>query len=62
MTAYYIGLSGSREPHPLSPEGGFWHPAHAVLWANERGLPPTWWPYSEDERDAQPCRVGGAEA
>lgn len=59
---YYIGLNGSREPHPLTPEGGFESAALAIHWAIAHGIPPVWFPYSHDERDAQPARIGGAEA
>lgn len=56
---YYVGLNGSREPHPLTPEGGFPSATHAVLWALQHDLPPVWWSYDERERDAQPARLEG---
>lgn len=59
MTKYYVGLNGSREPHPLSPEGGFASATEACLWAVMHDLPPVWWAYDERERDAQPARMEG---
>ena len=56
---YYIGLNGSREPHPLSPEGGFLSAAEACQWAITHDLDPVWWPYDERERDPQPARLEG---
>ena len=59
MTKYYIGLNGSREPHPLSPEGGFPSAAEACQWAITHDLDPVWWPMPHDERDCQPARLEG---
>ena len=59
MSRYYIGHNGSREPHPQSPPNGFMSAALAILWAIQHDIDPVWWPYSEDERDAQPARLGG---
>lgn len=56
-TRYYVGHLGTREPHPLSPEGGFMSAALAVLWAIQHDLPPVWWPFGDD--DPQPARLGG---
>lgn len=46
-TRYYVGLNGTREPHPLSPEGGFMSAALAVLWAIQHDILPVWWPMPE---------------
>jgi hypothetical protein len=61
VVSYYIGLHGTREPHPLTPPNGFASAAHAVLWALAQHIPPIWWTYSDDERDAQPARLEGTQ-
>lgn len=57
MPKYYIGLNGTREQHPLSPDGGFHSAAEACQWAVAHGLPPVWWAYPHNERDPQPARL-----